>query len=404
MHKTLKLSLLTLVAISIIALSFGAGFVFAHSLYQTWIIPPPPADVPKELKTVWETWEFLRRDFVDPDAVDPKKLSEGAIKGMLEELGDSHTSFIDPMHYALEENRFRGSFEGIGAEVTMEDKQLTIVAPFADSPAEKAGVRPGDRIVEVNGEPTLEMTLPQAVAKIRGPRGTEVRLLIQHRGQQDTVEVSIVRDEIKTESVRLKMLPQGIAHLRITRFAERTGVETRSALQQIQSENAQGIIIDLRDNAGGLLDTTLDVANQFVKEGLLAYQVNREGKRTEWKAKGNGLATDIPLVVLVNHYSASGSEILAAALQDSGRAVLIGETTYGKGTVNHIRELSDGSALYITVARWYTPQGHQIEGNGLTPDIPLQRTEDDLMRGVDPQLDRAVQYLREGAGNEDATA
>lgn len=397
MRKTLKVSLLTLLAISIIALSFGAGFVFAHSLYQTWVIPPPPQEVPKELKTVWEAWEIMRRDYVDPSAVDPKKLSEGAIEGMIEKLGDRHTSYIDATHYVLEQNRFKGSFEGIGAEVTVEDKQLTVVAPFIDSPAEKAGVRAGDKILEVNGEPTSTMTLTEAVAKIRGAKGTVVTLLILHSGQKESVAVDIVRDEIKTESVRLVMLPQGVAHLRLTRFAERTFAELKTALEQVKREGAKGIVLDLRDNPGGLLDATLDVADQFIKEGLLAYQLNRDGNRTEWRAKGEGLATDIPLVVLVNRSSASGSEILAGAIQDSGRALLIGEPTYGKGTVNHIRELSNGSAIYISIARWYTPKGQQIEGNGLQPDIPVARTDEDIAQGVDHQLNRALQYLETGS-------
>jgi carboxyl-terminal processing protease len=272
---------------------------------------------------------------------------------------------------------------------------VTIVAPLDDSPAERAGIRAGDRIIAVDGESTEDWNLIEAVQRIRGPRDTPVTLTIERDGI-DPFDVEIIRAEIKTSSVSWKMLADDIAHLRISRFSQRTNEELEPVLQEILDAGAKGIIMDLRNNPGGILDVTVEVASQFLEDGVVLFQVDGDGNREVWEVIPDGLATDIPLAVLVNRGSASGSEVLAGAIQDHARAPLIGEKTFGKGSVNHINQLSDGSALYVTFARWYTPKDRLIEGQGLDPDIPIEFAEEHMESGTDPQLDRAIQYINEG--------
>lgn len=383
-----KRSLLpTLLVVVLIILSFGAGFAYSQLL--TGAAP----ELPAEFNALGEAWELLSEDYVNKDALDPEELSRGAIEGMLEALGDPYTSYLESYQVAWSD--LEGSFEGIGAIVSMEDGELTVVSPIAGGPAERQGVRSGDKILEVDGEPTSEMNLMEAVLKVRGDKGTTVTLLILHQGETTPVAIEIVREEIKLDSVYLDMLPDDIAHIQITHFAERTPVELTSALNSALQSDAWGIILDLRGNPGGLLDVVVDVANEFLDGGIILYAADGEGDIIEdFPASSGGLATDLPLIVLVDGGSASGSEVLAGALQDHERATLIGTITYGKGSVNILHELSDGSALYVTTARWLTPDLHLIEGVGLTPDIEVEITAEDIASGQDPQLESAIEYLQ----------
>ena len=383
-----KRSLLpTLLVVVLIILSFGAGFAYSQLL--TGAAP----ELPAEFNALGETWELLSEDYVNKDALDPEELSRGAIEGMLEALGDPYTSYLESYQVAWSD--LEGSFEGIGAIVSMEDGELTVVSPIAGGPAERQGVRAGDKILEVDGEPTSEMNLMEAVLKVRGDKGTTVTLLILHQGETTPVAIEIVREEIKLDSVYLDMLPDDIAHIQITHFAERTPVELTSALNSALQSDAWGIILDLRGNPGGLLDVVVDVADEFLDGGIILYAADGEGDIIEdFPASSGGLATDLPLIVLVDGGSASGSEVLAGALRDHERATLIGTITYGKGSVNILHELSDGSALYVTTARWLTPDLHLIEGVGLTPDIEVEITAEDIASGQDPQLESAIEYLQ----------
>lgn len=383
-----KRSLLpTLLVVVLIVLSFGAGFAYSQLL--TGAAP----ELPAEFNALGEAWELLSEDYVNKDALDPEELSRGAIEGMLEALGDPYTSYLESYQVAWSD--LEGSFEGIGAIVSMEDGELTVVSPIAGGPAERQGVRSGDKILEVDGEPTSEMNLMEAVLKVRGDKGTTVTLLILHQGETTPVAIEIVREEIKIDSVYLDMLPDDIAHIQITHFAERTPVELTSALNSALQSDAWGIILDLRGNPGGLLDVVVDVADEFLDGGIILYAADGEGDIIEdFPASSGGLATDLPLIVLVDGGSASGSEVLAGALQDHERATLIGTITYGKGSVNILHELSDGSALYVTTARWLTPDLHLIEGVGLTPDIEVEITAEDIASGQDPQLESAIEYLQ----------
>jgi len=383
-----KRSLLpTLLVVALIVVSFGAGFGYSK------IFTPSAQELPAEFNALGEVWELLSDDYVNKDALDPEELSRGAIEGMLEALGDPYTSYLESYDFLL--SRWAGSFEGIGAIVSMEDGELTVVSPIAGGPAERQGVRAGDKILEVDGEPTSEMNLTEAVLKVRGDKGTTVTLLILHQGETTPVSIEIVREKIKLDSVYLDMLPDDISHIRITHFAERTRDELTSALTDARQSGARSIILDLRGNPGGLLDVVVDVADEFLNGGIILYEADSEGDITEeWTASSGGLATDLPLIVLVDGGSASGSEVLAGALRDHGRATLIGTKTYGKGSVGKTHRLSDDSALVVTTARWLTPDRHLIEGVGLIPDIEVEITAEDIASGRDPQLESAIEHLQ----------
>ena len=383
---------LLLVAVLLLGLSFGTGFGLSQALSGG-----DSHEIPREFDALREVWHQLSQDYVNKDTLDPQKLTQGAIEGLIEALGDPYTYYLDAETYELALSSLEGSLEGIGAIVTIEDGWLTVISPIANSPAEEQGIRAGDRILEIDGEDTSAMTLTEAVLRIRGDQGTKVILLVLHQGEPEPVEMEITREEIKLDSVYLELLPGNIAHITITHFTLRTGEELDTILTEALSDGVAGIVLDLRGNPGGLLNGAVDVADQFLDDGIILYEANGEGEVIkEFKASPGGLATDLPLTVLVNGGSASSSEVLAGALQDHRRAPLIGTTTFGKGSVQAIRELSGGSALYVTAASWLTPNGHQIEGQGLTPDFEVPITEEDIAQGIDPQLERAIDYIETG--------
>jgi len=350
--------------------------------------PPPQADtdLPAEFDILAETWRMLSEEYVDKDKLDAEKLSQGAVRGMIEALDDPYSAYVDPEGYQLELTSLTGKYQGIGAYIGVTDDQLIIIAPIAGSPAEKAGIMPGDKIMEINGESTSGMALVEATLKIRGPAGTSVILLVLHEGESEPVEVVIVRSEIELESVVAEMRGD-IAYIRITQFLGSTGSDLRVALKDVIDEGASGIVLDLRDNPGGVLAAAVDVASQFLASGIVVDVVYGEDRRNSLPVKPGGIATDLPLIVLVNNYSASASEIVAGALQDYGRAKLAGSETFGKGSVQLIRNLRDGSALHLTAARWHTPSGRLIEGVGLTPDFLLELEDEEL-------VDWAIDYLK----------
>jgi len=370
-----------------------------------------PTPTPKQLGVIDEAWNTILNDYVDKDKVDLDALSSSAIKAMLESIHDPYAAYFDAAEFkTIEQMNVQGIYGGIGAMVTIKDGQLTVVAAIAGTPAEKAGIKPQDKILEIDGNSTEGMSLEEAVLKIQGDPDTKVKLQVLHQGEETPVELEITREEIDlpsvytkignatstpatTPSLPVKPLPNGIAVITITYFSERTGDDTVSALKDVLARGAKGIVLDLRDDPGGILDSAVTVANQFLKDGIVLYELDSNDKKQTWDVKPGGLATDVPLAVLVNENSASASEVVAGALQDYGRAPLIGNQTFGKGSINHFRQLSDGSAIYISIGRWYTPNGRQIEGNGLTPDIVVDRTEQDIQQGNDPQLDRAIEYI-----------
>ena len=350
-----------------------------------------PEGIPPEFKTLFEVYFALEEDHLNRDELDATALSQGAIRGMLDALGDVHASYLDPDFFSAELERFRGSFEGIGAEVSMKDGQVVVVAPIPDTPAERAGIRPGDTILEVNGESTQGLGVFEVVARIRGPEGTSVDLLILHRNDSSPTPITITRGVVKVPTVDLRILTGGLAHLKVQFFGENTSKELEDALERVEQFNSKGLILDLRNNPGGRVDTVVEMTSQFLDSGLVLYQIDGQDKRIDYEVKSGGKAQDISMVVLVNDFSASSSEIMAGALRDHGRAQLIGTTTFGKGSVNIQRALSDGSGIYFTIARWYTPNGTLIEGGGIEPDIVVPSDPEGV---EDFQLDKAIEVLQ----------
>ncbi len=411
MWKAVRIAAPLLLVIGLTVAYFGAGCD-----WSPWSTSPAEA----EFDLIEEAWQIILDDFVDSDELDLNKLSQGAIEGLIETLDDPYAAYFDAEQYALSQDRLEGSFGGIGAEITIDEQgQLTVVAPLIGTPAQREGIMPGDRILEIDGETTEGISLIEAVLKVRGEPGTQVTLRVLHQDEDVPEDIVITREEIEATSVYPKMLPDtplstptpahtpiltptptpthpptDIAHIEVAYFSSRTGDEIVSALEDIVASDVSGIILDLRDNPGGILEAAVDLASQFLEEGVVVYVIDGKGNEKTWEVQEGGLATDLPLAVLVNGNSASGSEVVAGALQDHGRGIVIGTKTLGKGRVNHFHELSDGSAIYITTAWWYTPNRRQIEGEGILPDVAVERTADDIERGYDPQLQRAIEYIK----------
>jgi carboxyl-terminal processing protease len=346
-------------------------------------------DVPPELQRVAQAYSILLQEHVDHSTLDPEQLTDGAIRGLLMALDDPHASYLSAEQHAREQEGYRGFFEGIGAQVTLSEAGVTVIAPIPGAPAEAAGILPGDVILAVDGESIEGLTLIEAVNRIRGPGGTQVTLLIRHQGSQENVNISVTRGRIPIESISFKMLNNGVGHLWIYSFSNTTEDEVRRAIQQFKEANGRGLILDLRNNPGGLLSAVVSVSDLFLDGGQVLYEIDAQGDQTDYNASGGGPASEIPMVVLVNQFSASASEILAGAIKTAERAPVIGATTYGKGSVNITRELSDGSAIYFTVRRWYLPDGTQIEGQGVTPTVEFESEVRQLP--IDPAEDDALQ-------------
>ena len=387
---------LTLIAILALAWAISSGRIeLSYRGDDSGSITTLPDGTPEEFSRLFEVLDVLQRAHFQRDSLDANELTRAAIRGMLEALDDPYAAYLTPGQQRIQSQNLKGFFEGIGAEVGVRDGEITILAPIPGTPADRAGVRPGDIILEIYGESTEGLTLMEAVNIIRGPKGEPVDLTIRHRGDDEAVQVTIIRDVVELRGVRLRMLEGGIAHLRITHFSETTNTELAEALGDIRNSAARGIILDVRNNPGGLLESVVDVTSQFLDDGIVLYEMSGEGELKERKVRAGGLATDIPLVVLVNEFSASGSEVLAGALKDHKRAPVIGVKTFGKGSVNTIRELSDGSGLTYTISRWLTPEETLIEGEGLEPDIVAPQPQDS---GDDVQLEKAIEVLEAQLG------
>lgn len=361
----------------------------------------PPRTVPSDLGVVWEAWEHLNRDYVDRDKLDPEMAAEHAIRGMTSILDDPQTAYVSPDVLAGQfGDVFEGEFQGIGAYVEMNARgNLVIVSPMDGGPADMAGIKPGDIILEVNGESLVGLTTLEAVSKIRGPKDSIARLLVKRLGQIDPEIIEVKRAVIPLTSVALRSEPGAdFMHIRVTDFYPQTAEKLRGVIEQEMDAGAKGMILDLRRNGGGLLSSAVDVASHFIPDGLVLYVTEGNKRRTDYpvNTKDREFFTDIPMVVLIDSSSASAAEILAGALQDHGRATLIGDTTFGKGSVNWLRRLSNGGGLYITVAHWYTPEGRLIQGDGVEPDIVVTSRS---ARDADvAQLRRAVEELKSMTG------
>ncbi|SVA07666.1 uncharacterized protein METZ01_LOCUS60520, partial [marine metagenome] len=349
--------------------------------------------LPSEFQRLSEVWELLNREAIDGEDIDPLTISDGAIRGMLTALGDPYAGFLDREQFSLENEDIRGFFGGIGAEVGIRDGTIIILSPMPDAPAEAAGIRAGDLILEVDGQSIRGLSLLEVVQLIRGEKGTKVTLLLRHLNSSVPVSIEIERDIINLESVTLLMQVGRIGHLRLSGFTGTTNTDLEQALERFERSQGVGLVLDLRNNPGGLVSSVVDVTSQFIKDGLVLYQIDAKGNRRNWEAKSGGKALEIPMVVLVNEFSASASEVFTGAIIDNDRAMVIGTTTFGKGSVTNLWPLNDGSGVNFTTARWFTPNGSLIEGEGLTPHVVLEPLDED--EDEDLHLDRAIEILKE---------
>ena len=383
--------LLILTVILLMAGTFTGGVLVG------WKIPQKTTDESTTLDTLfepfWETWDYVHDGFVD-QPVDDTKLMQGAIRGMLDSLGDKHTSYMDPEEYEEANAPLDGAYEGIGAYVDVGGDFLTIISPMPGSPAEEKGLEPGDEVIKVNGEDVTGVDPSIVLRSVKGPAGTDVVLTIHRPETDETFDVTITRQEISLESVSSEMLDGNIAYVYISVFSDTTGKELEKALTDLMEQNPKGLILDLRYNSGGYVNSAIDVMSQFIADGVVLIEQQGNGEELTYDAQKGGLATEIPLVVLVNEGSASASEITAGAIQDYGRGTLVGVTTYGKGSVQAFIPLkNEQGAVRITIARWLTPNHRQINEVGLTPDIEVQITDEDIENEFDAQLQKAIEIL-----------
>ena len=411
MNKTTR-TILGLFAVGILlAGAFSGGFIVGHlipfsgqlpalsDIFQSSpaVQPDQQATTPSELQTLfipfWEAWNIVHEQFVD-QPIDDQALMQGAIRGMMDALGDKQTFYMEPQVYQTETSSLQGQYEGIGAYVDTDGEFLTIVSPIEGSPAEQAGLKPGDKVIAIDGEDMKGVAPEQARLKVLGPEGTKVTLTVTRDGESQPLKFVITRAQIVLHSAEGKMLDNRIAYVDINTFGERTTQELRNTLDTLIKQHPNGIIIDLRNNPGGYLNTAVEVASEFIDKGVVLYEQYGDGRRDEHDVLGNGRATNIPIVVLINEGSASASEILAGALQDYGRAKLVGVQSYGKGSVQNWVPLSNNQgAARVTIARWLTPKERLIDHIGLAPDVVVNMTTEDFTADRDPQLDAAKETL-----------
>ena len=392
--------LLIVTTLLVVLIAFFGGYLVAMpsaaSPGATVSATSSDAFSPANFHVFWEAWDILQKHYYG-DLPAPADLAAAATRGMVQSLGDPHTAFVDAKHAAIFQDDLQGNFEGIGATVRLNDQeQLVIVAPLENSPAARAGLQPGDIVISADGVPLKGMSVLEAVSLIRGPRGTTVRLMIERLGEAEPLAIDIVRDRINIAVVQFEMKADNIAYLKLTDFSANAPDQFEKALHELLDQNPQGLILDLRNNPGGFLQVAVDISGQFLPNKVILIERNKAGDKRVHRASGGGLAADIPLVLLVDQGSASASEILAGAIQDYKRGTLIGETTFGKGSVQVSHTLSDQSSLRVTIAHWFTPLDRGINGAGIEPDIKVERTVDDIRAGKDPQLDRAIEFFKTG--------
>jgi carboxyl-terminal processing protease len=353
-----------------------------------------PSALEKLFEPFWQTWKLVHEQYVD-QPVDDTALVRGAIRGMLQALGDEHTSYMDPEATRQMNAILQGDeYGGIGAWVDTRGEFLTIISAMPNTPAEKAGLRNGDQVIAVDGQDMTGVDGETVRLKIIGPAGTKLHLTIKRPSQADPIEVDLVRANIKPPSLESRMLDGNVGYVHLYEFGANTSAELRKALQTLISQKPVGIILDLRNNGGGYLQSAVEVSSEFIGEGVILYEQYGDGTRKTYTAQPGGLATDIPLVVLINEGSASASEITAGAIQDLGRGKLVGVTSFGKGSVQVVTDLpDDNGSVRITIARWLTPNGRTIQKIGLTPDVEVKLTQADIDAKTDPQLAKAVELL-----------
>lgn len=403
LSKDTYFSIITLIVVVLTAFSsYGLGYQAGIATPRTIqidelsnIAQPDGSEPRVDFSIFWEAWDALKEKHPDFDDADKRELVYGAVSGMTEALGDPNTIFFKPEDSIRFNEDISGHFTGIGIEIDMKDDRLIVIAPLAGSPAEKAGLSAGDIIVGIDGESTAGISLDEAIKKIRGEKGTTVILTIRSNGSAANKDVSIVRDDIEVPSVQTEMLEGKILYIRISDFSANTPLLFYTEMAKYVFENINGVVLDLRNNPGGFLDVSVDATGWFIGgDKLVATELFSSGDREEFYSSGPGILDHIPMVVLVNEGSASASEIMAGAIRYHRGAKLVGAQTFGKGTVQQLDQLTNGSSIKITIANWLLPDGSIIEGVGITPDISVEQNEEDILDGRDTQLEKAIEVLQ----------
>ncbi len=382
--------------IFLVGAGFSAGYFFGKFQVVCRVCQPEEVN----FSLFWESWKALQEKFVDKGKLDTQKMIYGAISGMVKSLDDPYTVFFPPQEAKKFIEDVQGSFEGVGMEIGERKGQLQVIAPLEGTPAQRAGLRSGDKIVKINGTTTMDLTVDEAVNLIRGPKGTEVTLTISREEWEKTKEIKIMRDVIEVPSLKWELKDNNIAYIRLYQFSEKASFDFRKAVIEIlASSPTQKIILDLRNNPGGYLEVAQDIAGWFLERGEIVviedFGQGDQGEKKEYKAQGLAQLSGYPIVILINQGSASASEILAGALRDNRGIKLIGEKSFGKGSVQELETLEGGSSLKITVAKWLTPKGELITDKGLEPDVKIEMTDKDYEEGKDPQLDKAIEIIKE---------
>ncbi|MFH1462533.1 MAG: S41 family peptidase [bacterium] len=389
----LKQNLVLVFLIFAVLVSFVLGSWYGKSQVVCEVCPPQDLD----FSLFWEAWKMIEDEFVDKDKFNVQEMIYGAISGMVNSLEDPYTVFLKPQDTKRFIEDVKGSFEGVGMEIGIRKGQLQVIAPLEGTPAQKAGLRAGDKITAVNGTSTSDITIDEAVNMIRGPKGTEVALTIFREDWLEAKEIKVVRGVIAIPSLKWELLEDNIAYLKLYHFSEKAAYDFRQAAIEIIESEADKFILDLRNNPGGYLEVSQDIAGWFLENGdiVVIEDFGKDKEQKIYRAEGNANLLSYTLVVLINEGSASASEILAGALRDNRGIQLIGEKSFGKGSVQTLEKLKEGSSLKITIAKWLTPTGSLIADKGLEPDIEIEITDEDYNEDRDPQLNKAIEIIKE---------
>lgn len=373
MNRWAKIGVAILTLLIVAFSSLGVGILIGSTGSGSFA-RSTQAGEPEQFSVFWEAWDIVHRRFVDRGALDDRQLTYGAVRGMVEALGDEgHTAFLTPEERARQQTELSGTFFGIGAQLGIRDQLPVIVAPFDGTPAAKAGVKAGDIIMQVDGEDVTSLPLNEIVSKIRGPEGTQVRLSLLRPDETRSLEVTITRGEIRVPAASWAMVPgTSTALIRLSQFTATAEDSVKEALQGAKDAGATGMVLDVRNNPGGLLEQAVRVTSQFLTDGDVLLEEDANGNRRAYAVQSGGEGTELPMVVLINGGSASSAEIFAGAMQDHERAELVGQTTFGTGTVLEPFELQDGSALLLGTRQWLTPEGRLIRKQGISPDHEVE--------------------------------